>query len=125
MKQPPRANTPLGNTTEVARYFFIMTYVSAKVVTALDAVHGMEDRPEDQDLRLATPDARSAPPMVSPLIKLGLEPLKTYPTTPSAATNRPHGNVRQKSCLGTHAFMSSRRIFVTSCELLATRMFLW
>jgi hypothetical protein len=43
MKHPPRANSPLGNTTDVTRYFFIITYVSAKVVTALDAVHGMED----------------------------------------------------------------------------------
>jgi hypothetical protein len=97
-----------------AVYFFIMTYVNAAVVAAELAVQGALDRPALHDFKLATPDANNAPAMTKPEIKLGFDRFAMYPATPSAPTTSAHGNVRQKSCLGTQNFIACADVRVNA-----------
>jgi len=103
MVVPHAAKRPLGYIERVAANFFAMTPVNANVVNALDAVQGNDVRPALQDLSDATPDSARETAIVSPEIKLGTLFLDTYALTPSAPTSAAQGNVRQKSCLGTHS----------------------
>ena len=72
------------------------------MTAALEAVHGKLAAPVDHARKLAAPVAMRAPPMTTPDIKLGIDRRMTYPATPNRATIPPNGNVRQKSCDGTH-----------------------
>lgn len=114
MDTPPNANIPAGYMAYEAVYFFIMTYVNAAVVAAELAVQGALDRPALHDFKLATPDANNAPAMTNPEIKLGFDRFATYPATPSAPTTSAHGNVRQKSCLGTQNFIACADVRVNA-----------
>ena len=100
------ANIPLGKMAEDAMYFFPIANANVAVTAALAAVHGSDDAPELHARRLAKPKHINVAPMLPPATKLANDRFATNPRTPSVATTAPNGSVTQKSCLGTHAFIS-------------------
>ena len=120
MSAAPHAIRPAGMKLPPAIHFFPITAPSAVEMSADTIVSNADDAFAFHFLRLIAPSAMSRVPIPPPKMRDLVLPAMANLASPPSATNRPHGRVRQKSCIGNQPKRRGFSLPVTSLVFAAS-----